>query len=272
VSAPVIAGRKMAWVRDRLPLGVSELMKATRLLGTDPVPETSSNEDLIVSILDQGALGSCVGNGTVQGARGEMVRAGAVAPALGSRLWTYYIGRAFDHDTGNDDGTQIHNAFAGIAKYGLPPEAVWPYSDDSSPGAPFSQMPSPDAWRAAFDGIRTFSMHRIDSTGAARVDDVKRALGQRRLVVFGTNVSEDFCSGKVDPTVPQPPPIGKTIAGGHCRVYVSHDAAGVKVANSWGPSWGDGGYSIDSWDYVAWDQTSDLWLFDSTPKDLGGAP
>lgn len=263
-------GRKFAWVRDRL-VDVPEHMRATHLLGSGAAPETSSNGDLILSILDQGGLGSCVGNGAVQGARGEMVRAGAVGPALGSRLWTYYLARAYDHDTANDDGTQIHNAFTAIAKYGLPAEEVWPYSDDPSPGAPFSRMPSMDAFHDALDAKFDFKMHRITSSGYARVDDVKRALGQRRLVVFGSDVSTDYCSGNFDPTQALPPPVGKEIAGGHCQVIVDHVGDVFRVANSWSSSWGDGGYSRWSADYVAWSETGDLWVFDSAPKTLGGA-
>jgi hypothetical protein len=271
VSSPVVHGRKLSWVRDRLPDGVPEHMRAERLLGTAPPPETSDNRDLIVEILDQGGLGSCVAHGTAQAARAEMVRAGDAAPPLGSRLWIYYMARAYDHDTANDDGTQIHNAFTAVAKYGMPAEAVWPYSDDSSPGAPFARMPPPDAFWAALDAKFTFRMHRISSTGYARVDDVKRALGQRRLIVMGTDVSEEFCAGQFDATVPLDPPVGLALAGGHCRAYVGHDARGVRVVNSWGPFWQDQGYSIDSWDYVTWANTGDLWVFDAAPKALGGA-
>lgn len=272
MTAPVVHGRKLAWIPDRLIVAaLPDHMRAERLLADAPVPETSDNARLILDILDQGGLGSCVGNGVTQAGRAEMVRAGAVGPALGSRLWVYYLARAADHDTANDDGCQIHNAAAAIARYGLPPEEVWPYSDANGPSAPFAKMPSPEAWRAAFDATFGLREHRITSSGAARVDDVKRALGQGRVVVFGTDVSEDFCAGRFDPTVPLDPPVGQKIAGGHCRVYVSHDARGVKVANSWSAGWGDGGYSIDSWDYVTWSGTTDLWVFDAMPRTLGGA-
>lgn len=272
MSAPVVNGRKMAWQPDRLPPGgVPEAMQAAHLLRADPVPARSSNLDLRPVAPNQGGLGSCVGNGTEEGARGEMIRAGAVNPAMGSRLWIYYLARAFDHDTANDDGTQIHNAFAAIAKWGLPPEALWPYSDDSSPGAPFSRMPSPEAWQAAMDATIAFKMHRITSSGHDRVDDIKRALGQRRLVVFGTQVSEDYCGGNFDPTVPLPPPIGLTIAGGHCQVVIDHDGDTFRIGNSWGPDWQDAGCARFSADYMAWDETNDLWVFDSAPKTLGGA-
>lgn len=272
MNAPVVHGKRLAWVRDVVPEGDwPEHMRAGRLLGAGPVA-LAANEDLVASVLNQKAMGSCVAHGTVQAARGEMIRAGNLAAKLGSRLWIYFLARAYDHDTANDDGTQIHQAFAAIAKYGLPDEEVWPYDDNTSPGAPFSRMPPPEAFWAALDAKFSFTQHRITSTGYDRVDDVKRALAQRRLVVFGTDVSEDFCAGNFDATVPLDPPVGQTLAGGHCRAYVTSLAGGVRVVNSWDTDWGDGGYSVDSYDYVAWDQTNDLWVFDSAPKALvGGA-
>lgn len=270
MSAPVVHGRKLAWVRDRmLASATPDHLRAERILGTAPPPETSDNRDLVPEILNQGGLGSCVAHGTAAAARAAMIVAGAVSPPLVSRLWLYYVARAYDHDTANDDGTQIHNAFAAIAKYGVPAESLWTYDDDSSPGAKFAQMPAPEAWMG-LDAAFGFRMHRITSTGYARVDDVKRALGARKLVTFGTDVSQDFCAGLFDPTVPLPPPVGLALAGGHCRAWVGHDARGARALNSWSSAWGDAGYSIDSWDWVAWRDTGDLWCFDAAPRSLVG--
>lgn len=272
MTAPVVHGRKLAWIPDRIVVAeMPDHMRAERLLAGAPVPVSSSNGDLAPVVLDQGGLGACVGNGTNEGALAEMIRAGAPAPVLGSRLWTYYLARAADNDTANDDGCQIHNAFAAIERYGLPSEEVWPYSDASGPGAPFARMPAPEVWRAAFDATLGLKAHRITSSGAARVDDVKRALGQRRPVVFGADVSTDFCAGRFDPTVALTPPDGLSIAGGHCQLILDHQGDVFRVRNSWSAEWGDAGSSRWSADYIASGYCSDLWLFDAMPKSLGGA-
>lgn len=272
-AAPVAHGRKLAWVPDRLVLSeVPDYLRADRLLAAEPVPAVSANGDLVLDVLNQGGLGSCVGNGTNQAARAEMIRTGAKTPPLGSRLWTYYLARAYDHETAYDYGTQIHHAFAALARYGLPPEEIWPYSDDDAPGALFSRMPSPDAWRAAFDAKLGLRAHRIMSAGRSRVDDVKRALGQRRLVVFGTAVSYEFCSGAFDPAVPLPPPVDLPIAGGHCMAVVDHVGDSFRVVNSWSEDWGNGGFWQMSADYLSWVETNDLWVFDSIPKFPEGKP
>lgn len=271
-KAPVVHGRKLAWIPDRLVVSeMPEHMRAERLFGADPVPVASANLDLMPEWLDQGQLGSCVGNGAAETALGEMIHAGAPSPVLGSRLWIYYLARLYDHDPAGDDGCQIHNAFAAIERYGLPAESVWPYSDDSSKGAPFSRMPSPEAFRAAFDATFTLKAHRITSSGAARVDDVKRALGQRRLVCFGGDVTEDFCAGRFDPTVALPPPDGQALAGGHCQAIMDHAGDVFRVRNSWSRGWGDDGNSRWSADYIASSYCSDFWIFDAMPKTLGGA-
>jgi C1A family cysteine protease len=271
---PSHAGRGLGWKKDALIRpGMKADLSARPKLGLAPPPKSASARPYILDILDQGQLGSCTGNGSMQGIRASQVRQGAKAPPLGSRLWAYYMGRALSHDTANDDGAQIRNVFAGISRLGFPPESLWPYSDErTSSNAPFRTMPSTEAFNGAYDQRATgnvVSYFRLDDNDSTRVADVQRAIAAGYVVVFGTDVSENFCEGDLG-SGPIAPPVGLPIAGGHCMCLAEYDtsASGIVtfgVVNSWGSSFGSGGWVEFSSDYVAWSATNDLWICEYAP-------
>lgn len=237
--------------------------------------------------LDQGGLGSCTTNAAAQAVRAEMLREfvregwsleeAQKRVEFLSRLWGYYFARAITHDTGEDTGTYIRNVFKVLAKLGFPFESVWPYSDDASREGRFRKMPGADAVRQAYDRrvradnaqLAVVSYSRITSAGNVRVAEVKKALSERegRLVVFGTSVTNAFCTDmSANGGKPiEPPTNGKDIAGGHAMVWGGYDEDGPDTLNSWGDEFGDDGWFKMSWDYVAWDATQDLWVVESAP-------
>src|SRR6185503_5134278 len=231
-----------------------------------PIPYRASNRHLVLSVLDQGSIGSRVANAVMQAVRASQVRQGAVNPQLGSRLWTYYLARAASNEQNEDSGTFIRQAFAGITKLGFPPESDWPYSDQ---GRAFAEPPPPGVIRSAYDQRTPTEYHRIFETGADRVTAVKRALSQGFLVCFGSPVSVRFCSGDLgdDPVLP---PIDEPIAGGHAQAIVGYDGDDFDVVNSWGDDFGTGGFWTMSAAWVAWEQASDFWLVESAPQFSGG--
>lgn len=201
---------------------------------------------------------------------------GAPIPELASRLFAYYLARAYDHETSQDSGTYLRNVFMALVKFGFPPESFWPYSDDSSPGAKFTIKPTESVFSQAFDQNKqngTPAYYRIDTTGNERLLDIRRAIAAGHCVVFGTQVSEDFCSGNVDASKPLPPPIGKAIAGGHALTigeYANDDDYGI--VNSWGDQVGKGGWFRFSGEYLAWDESNDFWIVSAAPQFSRSAP
>lgn len=276
---PVSHGRRLAHVIDApKEKGATPDKTAKARLSAKPTPPArASNRDLVPAILDQGRLGSCTANAVAYAVRGAML---AVLGALGlgslgflppfiARLLAYYLARAYDHDTENDDGAQIRNVFAGILKYGFVPEDLVPYSDDGSPGAPFSRAPTQDVIRAAADRRFGGSYERIDSTGDARIDDIKRAIAARHLVVFGTVVSDAFCSGALGGQ-PLAPPKEADVAGRHALTIAEYDTDGAGkvvfgVPNSWGYGWGAQGWCRMSAEYIKDARSVDFWIVQAAP-------
>lgn len=229
----------------------------------------------IQQILDQLQLGACVGNGVALNLQAAMALAGVPNPDLVARLWVYWLGRSYDHDTGDDVGAQIGNAFTGVELYGMAPEKVWPYVIST-----FRGPPPPECYRAAYDFKPRG--HRLNSSGNQLIEDITTALGQGRLVTFGSAVSEDYCENAFDPTAPLQAPKGSDIAGLHCENIVDRVPSGAfRIGNSWGLGWGGpagnftGGFSLFSEDFILDGNTGDFWVADLVPTTNitdGGAP
>ena len=232
-----------------------------------PIPYRASNRHLVLSVLDQGGIGSCVANAVMQAVRASQVRRGAVNPELGSRLWTYYLARASHNEQNEDNGTYIRAAFAALVALGFPPESAWPYSD--APGA-YAVPPPPGVVTAAYDQRAPTEYHRIFDTGSARVDAVKLALSQGFLICFGSPVSMRFAANDIG-SGPLLPPINEPIAGGHAQVLVGYAGDEFDALNSWGEGWGHGGYWTMSRDFLEWPELEDVWLVEAAPSFSGVA-
>ena len=240
------------WEKDK---NVSELIGAAPQLALGDVDLrpfcTESN---------QYALSACAGNATADAV--EIVtnvveafkattegRAPVFCPQL-SRLFVYSLARTLDGSLGTDGGTYIRSCFEVLSRFGIPEETVWPYDDSK-----VFVSPSMIAQRSAL-GHKLHSYYRIKSTGQNRLDEVVSALRAMKPVVFGTLIEESFRN--VGSLAPVGPPKGTTI-GGHAMIIVGFIGGNFLVKNSWGKGWGDKGYFLMSPEYLAWDETWDLW-------------
>jgi len=239
---------------------------ARHKLSAAPIPYQARLFDL-TKIVNQSIWGACVAFAANQVLRGSLVRQGIVDPEFPSFLWTWYLARASHNEQHENSGTYLRAAFAGLTTLGYPRESAFPYSTE--PGA-FAVTPPPGVTTAAYDQRAPTEYHRIFETGAERVMVAKRALAQGFLIAFGTQVSDRFCSNDLG-SGPVDPPIGLSIAGGHAMALCGYRGDEFDVANSWGTEWGDRGYWTMSADYLAWDDTTDLWICESAPQFSGGA-
>ncbi len=215
----------------------------------------------------QGRLSACSGNSTADAT--EMVctieeedraikenRKPIPVPQL-SRLFVYSMARSIMEDDGSghgqldkDEGTYIRLCFDILSRFGICDETIWPYDESKV----FTQ-PSIKAIRQAV-GHRIHSYYRIKQTGNDRVSEIIAALRGRHPVVFGTKVGPSFSHIKA----PYICGIPKDAEGGHAQVIVGWINGNFKVKNSWGPYWGDGGFSYFTPEYIAWEKTQDIWV------------
>ena len=240
-------------------------------LATTP-PPSSSAASLVIDILDQGYIGSCTTNAAAQAIRASHVKQllarglpldqiRRAPPPILSRLMLYWLARQRWGEAAWDDGTFIRTVFEQANLFGFCPEAFWPYDPSK-----FAQRPPTAALVAAIEQRRPTKYVRITSSGANRIDDIKRAVASGYLVEFGTPVTEKFVNGDVDFSRPIPTPGAREKrAGGHAMVVAAYDSDGAVVANSWGTGWGNDGWVTLSWDYIAWGETEDLWIVEAAP-------
>jgi C1A family cysteine protease len=249
---------------------------ATEILKAAPLPPSASNADLVPDVLQQGRLGSCTANAAAVALRACMLLRGDPSPEIASRLFLYYLARATHGAQTADTGTFLRAIFQVANKFGFPRESEWIYSDDTDPrtGKAF-MLPDSTAFRAAFDQSSPTEYRRIYETGYDRIDTIKRALAERHLVVFGTDVSERFCNGDIDGGNPIPPPANREpIGGGHAMAVEGYDGDTFTIVNSWGAGFGNEGRCAFSADYLAWEKTRDLWIVRFAPafSDPGPEP
>lgn len=291
MQAPVVAGRRLGF-RPSREKSVDEVQdqsfRATSFASTRSLPSSASVMSSLGTALDQGRLGTCAENAAFKAiwldhvqqyvASGMALLDAQKRARLGSRLFGYYFARAYDAVTDVDAGTTPRNLFRSLNKFGFTFEdgkledGAWPYSDSLGPssafgsvsGPPFTLQPSREAIELAFDQKSPLAYHRIDSQGAQRVDDCKKAIASGKAICIGSNVSYAMTSLAFDPTVPMDPPVGKPIAGGHMWLLGAYKGDDFESLNSWGED--DHTRFMISADYVTWRSTSDLWIVSHAPR------
>lgn len=194
---------------------------------------------------DQGQQGSCVGWATTYALKSyqEGVEMGW-ALNTPSRLFSpAYVYNQING--GQDNGSQIYDALDLIINQGAATLASMPYSDNN-----FTTQPSQAARNEAaqFKGVKRSTLNGIS--------DIKGALAQRKPVVLGIEVFDQFYQLKGSNSVYNSTAGSNTGQHGkHAITAVGYDnnhpsGGALRVINSWGTQWGDKGFFWLPYDMV----------------------
>jgi C1A family cysteine protease len=203
---------------------------------------------------NQYSLSACAGNSTADAV--EILDRIDGKPSIElSRLFVYAKARELHQELNKDRGTYISTCFEVLSRFGICSEAAWPYLTEK-----VHVTPSIKALREA-TGHKIHSYYRIGTGGHERVDAVITALRAKHPVVFGTLIPTWFGEWRGTSVINHPKDDGPT-AGGHAMILVGWDSgkSAFIVKNSWGRAWGDDGFWYMSPEYLAWENTWDLWV------------
>ncbi len=262
------AKRKYGWRRSTPDARDHKYVPSAQALAE--VKDGSAAPDLRSAdgpIFDQGQLGSCTANcwlGMFMFATKKLFG----ETFLGSRLQLYLDERKLNGNVDTDSGAEMRDGAKCLATIGVCPESMRPYDVSR-----YTVQPSADCYTEAAKRKIVQYMNV-----AQDLDHMKACLAEGFPFIFGFNVASSFESFSVSRTgiVPMPK-AGETVVGGHCMEVLGYiDANGQSVMstaakgsavghairlitglrsfgvkaptnvficrNSWGTSWGDGGY------------------------------
>jgi C1A family cysteine protease len=220
--------------------------------------------DMRKKLFDQGNLGSCVGNGTADAYAFAQRFQTRRSPYIPSRLFIYYGAREIEGSVDSDAGCEIRDAIKVVANVGAPHETLWPYKI-----ARFAVKPSAKAFTDAAKH-QAVKYARVDT--AHDSTQLRQALAGGFPVIIGITVFESFESDEATNTgvIPMPVP-DEEVLGGHCMLACGYQTEGGSrgyiVRNSWGASWGDGGYCYMPEAYLIDPQlASDFWVLSGVER------
>lgn len=184
-----------------------------------------------------------------------------------SRMFQYYATRKIEGTITEDSGATIRDTIKAAALYGVVDETLWPYVPNK-----FAVNPPQAVWSAA-------AAHKVTSYHAIAdgdIESMKAVLTTQYLIEFGFQVYDFMLSQQMAKTGMLCRPLKtESLQGGHAVDLVGFDdnmampdgsKGAFLVRNSWGPSWGIGGYFWMAYNYVS-DPTlsSDFWVVQSSP-------
>lgn len=259
-----------------------KVRSASSFGGSDLRPFSPSRKN------DQGRTNTCVAQAMTRAAEikqiqqiydeyigNGMTHAGAIVTARGkyvplSRRMAYFMARDLmplrsdgTKETEYDEGTNASLAAEGFRRWGVCPEA------------PISGRPPTECWPwdPTLAGLRTspswMSMRhayvhkiskwaKVKNAGAWRIEDCLANLSVGNPVVFCTQVDETWMKHRGVSALQTP----TGDRGNHAMLLVGWDpnreGGSFIIENSWGDTWGDGGYAYVSTEVISSNLTFDL--------------
>ena len=240
--------RSYGYIKDGVDKRDLSLPKVSRAIS---LPKSVDLRPKMPPVYDQGQLGSCTANAIGAAFHFDELLEG-LSPTTPSRLFIYYNERAIEGTINQDAGALIRDGAKVVNKLGVCPEASWPYIE-----AKFAIKPNPSCY---VDGLKHQATiyQRVVQTES----DLQGCLATGFPFVFGFDVYPYFESeAMAKDGVLKMPKKGETSVGGHAVLCVGYNAKYFIVRNSWGNTWGVGGYFYMPYAYMLSKMVSDIWTF-----------
>ena len=234
----------------------------------DRLPPKVDLRPHLTPVEDQEQTNSCAANAAAGAYEYLMKRCLGEASYDVSRLFIYFNARAEDTEI-RDEGSVLSKVIDGLAQHGACSEGAWPFD-----AGIVNESPSDDAYEEARQFV-------IDGSELVPTDlrAWKTALAAGYPIIFGLSLYDSFDKQKQKGLVPTPTSSesSRDSHGGHAMLCVGYSDADQTfiVRNSWGTSWGDGGYCYIPYRYMM-DPThnfGDSWIIrnvDVLPADETG--
>jgi len=233
--------RVYGWKPD-LPDMRDHLFTAKRRIIAEELPRKVDLREKCSPVEDQGQIGSCTAQAIVGCLECLEISRTKVFTDL-SRLFLYYKERELENSVNIDQGAYIRDGIKVLAKIGVPHEDLWPYNM-----ARWAEKPTAEAHRGA-------KQHKItDYQRMSSLQEMKSCLAAGYPFVFGFSVYDYFESKKMAETGVLVMPKGsERVLGGHAVTAVGYDddISHFIVRNSWSTKWGQKGYFMMPYEYLA---------------------
>ena len=201
-----------------------------------------------VPILDQGTEGACTGFGLATVANYLLRRRRVVPdPTPVSARMLYEMAKRYDEWPGEKyEGSSARGAMKGWHKHGICSEKSWPYKTTRTRGG-LTEEKTSDALKRPLGAYYRVNHKDVVSMHAAMAE--VGALYATAMVHEGWERIDR--NGQI--------PLSAKMLGGHAFAIVAYDRAGFWIQNSWGPTWGKGGFARISYD--DWlENGTDVWV------------
>lgn len=224
---------------DPLP-GTSHSAMALRPIATPPSSVSLARYDSGPG--DQGKVGSCVSWAIDYAAYDILEKEQGITGAPQAPMYTYaQIVKGVDQGSTPDETFQI------LEKQGVDNQAdYWQGNFDYTTQPTAAETTSAAKWK--------LSGHTTLPTGAGIQAGVEKSIAAGEPVVISIQVHQswmkispqDASSYGYEPGDDTADPI----VGGHEVAIIGYNSQGVRIENSWGTGWGDGGYINVSWAFL----------------------
>ncbi|MCX4744114.1 C1 family peptidase [Kitasatospora sp. NBC_01287] len=207
------------------------------------LPASVDLSNYIPTVGDQGQVGSCVAWAIDYSAFTVLEGEEGIQGAPHAPMYTYA-----QIAQGDDEGSYASQHFSILTSQGLDTKADYWQGD-------FDYTTQPDANETANAANWKLSGYTALNTGSALQNEVKSALAQGEPVVFAFEVYQSLEDISATTAAnytyyPTSSELRRQPLGGHEVAIVGYNSQGVKIANSWGSSWGANGYFTVPWKFV----------------------